>query len=252
MIPYVPSFAPAVEGHKEGQVSANDLFRAIMAHADWRVAARPGEDGQPRMAVIRKPNSGRLMEIFSGDAALEAFAEGEGEDQRPSTLLRMPGFMLFGQLEDETVHRVNMDLHTPQATHFWVEQLPLLRAWAGIAAAELALYRPQTLPNPFAVLRRFDGYHVLVRHLDGERDFVMAPDEADRALAAVCTAEDTIDELVAEVEGELEGEFEIVRLDGEELFTSLAAMPLGGVVFNPLTHLAPVALAAAAIPRILD
>jgi len=222
-----------------------------MAHPTWAVVAEEEGHGQLKLGVLRKPNGGRIMEIFSSEETLDRFCETESEE-RPKKMLQLAGFQLFSTLADEAVHRINLDLHSPHATHFLVDQIPLLRAWAEVSTAEMALAAPDRLSNPFAVLRRFDGFNVVVRQSGPDRDLVMAPDPEGRMLAAVFTAEDTVDEFIREVADDLGGALEIERLSGQALFEWFQQIPLDGIVFNPLTHLPPIAVSAAIGDRVLE
>lgn len=244
------SFPNAVERFKAGHLTDGDLYRTIMAHPTWAVVAEESTHGELRLGVLATPNGGRILELFSSEEALATFCDAEGE-KRPSRMLQLSGFQLFSTLADESVHRINLDLHSPHATHFLVDQIPLLRAWAEVVTVELALASPDRLSNPFGVLRRFDGFNVVVRQSGPHKDLVMAPDAGGRSLAAVFTAEDTVDEFIKEVADELGGALEIERLSGQKLFEWFAQIPLDGIVFNPLTHLPPIAVAASIGERVL-
>jgi hypothetical protein len=245
------SFPEAVDRFKAGDLSDADLYRTIMAHPTWAVVAEKGDPGELKLGVLRKPNGGRILELFSSEETLDRFSSTEDED-RPARMLQLAGFQLFSTLADEAVHRINLDLHSPHATHFLIDQIPLLRAWAEVVTVEIALSAPDRLPNPFAVLRRFDGFNVVVRQSGPDRDLVMAPDPEGRMLAAVFTAEDTVDEFIRDVADELGGALEIERLSGQALFEWFAQIPLDGIVFNPLTHLPPIGVAASIGERILE
>lgn len=245
------SFPDAVERFKTGHLSDGDLYRTIMAHPSWAVVAEEGADGELRLGLLATPAGGRILELFSTEEAVDRFAEAE-DVPRPSRMLKLSGFQLFSTLGDDSVHRINLDLHSPHATHFFIDQIPLLRAWAEVVTVELALASPDRLPNPFAVLRRFDGFNVVVRQSGPHKDLVMAPDGAGRNLAAVFTAEDTVDEFIKEVADDLGGALEIERLSGQKLFEWFAQIPLDGIVFNPLTHLPPIAVAASIGERVLE
>lgn len=245
------TFPEAVARFKAEHITDADLYRTIMAHSSWAVVAEEAEGHALRLGVIATPNGGRILELFSSEESLDLFCVTEKED-RPTRMLQLAGFQLFSTLEDEAVHRINLDLHSPHATHFLVDQIPLLRAWAEVVAVEMALAAPERLPNPFAVLRRFDGFNVVIRQSGPDRDLVMAPDPDGRLLAAVFTAEDTVDEFIKEVADDLGGALEIERMSGQALFEWFQQIPLDGIVFNPLTHLPPIAVSATIAERILE
>ena len=243
-------FAAAVSAYRAGDISEGDLYRTIMAWPAWRVVAQRADDGATMLGVLTDPRGLRVLELFSDDEAWQAFRERESEAW-PDRMLQMAGHELFSTLADELVQRINLDLHSPHATHFFEQQIPMLRAWAEVVTVELALAVPDRVGDPFGVLRRFDGYNVLVETRAAERAMVLAPDDHGRTLAAVFTADDTVDEFVAAMSASLDGRLEIERVAGAELFAMLGRMALDGIVFNPLTHLPPVALSASVIERIL-
>lgn len=245
-------FPQAVAAFKAGDISDANLYRTIMAWPAWIVPttdAGPGHPGLP-IVVLTDHRGWKVMELFSDQAALDTFRE-RVDDEPPGEVVRLAGFHVFSTLADEAVQRINLDLHSPHATHFFEQQIPLLRAWADVVAVELALTVPERIGDPFATLRRFDGYNVLMRQGAAEKGLVMAPDTHDRTMAAVFTADDTVDEFIGAVGDELDGELSIERMDGETLFGLLDRLPLDGIVFNPLGHLPPVALAPTVIERIL-
>jgi hypothetical protein len=237
------TFPNAVSAYKAGELSDADLYRTIMAWPQWLVARDPEDPGDAgvRLAILRDPQGFGAMEIFSDQAALDAFVERE-DTHLPGRVAEVPGYRIFGHPQVAALHRVNLDMHSPHATHFYEQQLPMLGAWARITEVELALTVPDRFGDPVDVIRRFDEYRVLVQRDGGSRGLVMAPDSRGRSLAAIFTADDLIDAFVAEVEGDLEGALEIEHKTGVELFGELAPLGLDGVVFNPLTHLPPVAL----------
>ncbi len=245
------TFPEAVARFKADHISDADLYRTIMGHHSWAVVAEEADGHALRLGVIATPNGGRVLELFSSDKALDLFCITEKEE-RPEKMLQIAGFQLFSTLEDEAVHRINLDLNSPHATHFFYDQIPLLRAWAEVVSVEIALAAPERLPNPFAVLKRFDGFNVVIRQSGPDRDLVMAPDPEGRMLAAVFTAEDTVDEFIKEVADDLGGALEIERMTGQALFEWFKQIPLDGIVFNPLTHLPPIAVGAAIGERILE
>ncbi len=248
--PYDLAPRAAFEAYREESLTENDLLRVITGHRAWRVVAETSDDGRAALGVIVQESGGRILELFSDDAAVDTFVDTQGDGVRP-VLREMDGPTLFSAMPDDLAHRINLDVGSQHAFRYKADQIPLLRAWADVATVELALLDPERFANPFAVLRR-GTYRVLIRTLGDERDWVMAPDAHDRLLAAVFTADDTVDAFIAEVERELDGELEIVSQPGTDLFRALRELPVDGVVFNPLTHLRPVALSAAVFGKVLE
>jgi hypothetical protein len=251
MHPYDLTPREAFAAYRDDALSENDLLRAITGHAAWRVMAETTPDGRDALGVIVQERGGRLLELFSDAEAVATFVATQGDGVEP-VLREVDGPTLFSRLPDDIAHRINLDLGSTHAFRYKGEQIPLLRAWAEVATVELALLAPDRFANPFAVLRRGESYRILIRKLGDERDWVMAPDAHDRTLAAVFTADDTIDAFIAQVESELEGTLEIVTQSGTDLFRAVDALDVDGIVFNPLSHLRPVALSAAVASKVLE
>ncbi|MFT6628785.1 MAG: hypothetical protein ACJA1R_002059 [Flavobacteriales bacterium] len=238
----------AIAQYQDKSLSEGDLLRAIMSHPTWTFASTE-KDGRPALGVLVREDGGRVLELFSDDDALGVFRATHNEQHE--TWHALEGHLLFAALGEQDAHRINLDPASEHAFRYQFDQLGLLRAWANVAAVELALLAPERFANPFAVLRRFAEYHVLLR-LDGEnRDWVLAPDQHERMLAAVFTAPDTADEFVTAMSEHIDGELVLDMVSGEDLFRSLQQYQFDGVVMNPLSHLPPVALSTAVAEKVL-
>ncbi len=233
---------------RDGALDGDGLLRSIMSHARWLVPG-DGDYGPRRVAVLSTPEGGRIVEIFSDDEALSAFARREGS--RPD-VFELPGHALFGALAATSVDRIKIDVHEGHHFSYGRDQLPLLAAWAERVRTEVALYEPDRVHDPLRVLWQHPEYLVPVHHVEGDAELVFAPDDDERALAALFTADDVATEFVEAMTPWVEGELELVRQKGEAVFRMLGALDIDGVVFNPFTSLPARALDAAVIPRILD
>lgn len=256
--PYELTPRAAISAHRRGEsdaptdsgeLSADDLLRALLGHPSWRVPTEV-RDGRDAIGVLVRPDGGRILELFSDDQALATFSERE-PDHAPSQWRALPGYSIFAHADDAFTHRVNIDVYSEHAFRYQHDQLPLLRAWSHVVMAELALYDPERFANPFAVLRRVPEWRLLLR-VDGEqRDWVFAPDRHGRSLAAVFTASDTIDAFIDAVGDQLDGTLEIVTQTGDELFGALQQLPIDGLVVNPLGPLPPRALSIGVAEQVL-
>lgn len=248
-----PSFAQIaqlVERYRSGKLTENDFLRNVIAFPSWRVCAqRQGEEAY-RIATVVTPEGGRILELFSSSEAWESFRERE-QEHREDDFLQAPGFHIFSQLKGVSIDRVNFDLHSPHAFHYKGEQVALLNQWTQVVEAELALARPELFQNPFGILRRFPSFWVALRKVGAERDLVLAPDSTERNLAAIFTAPDTAAEFLGAVDID-EGELELVMQSAAELFAELRHMPLDGMVFNPLSHVPPVALNIRVLEQLVE
>ncbi len=243
-----------IAAFKAEKIEKPRLYRGLMHHPSWRAPGGRGERGL-ELGVLKTPE-GRILEIFSDAHALKVMEDrGEALSTR-RVVLR--GHEVFGAMPD-VVDRINIDPLSPHTFHFVGDQIPMLRAWASIAALEEALQAPERLEDPVGMLARFEHFHVVVvgdGEPDEQHDFVLAPDSHDRRLAAIFTSEDLALEFI-EALGVVErkgqsAQLLVLRQAASALFPKIRAMGLEGMVFNPMTSLPPRALAPGLIDKILE
>jgi len=245
---YALPFRDAVAAYQAESTPTAALFRAIMAHPAWLVAGEHGPDGL-RLAVLNPNGRGRILELFSDDAAVAAF-EATAEGPVQSGRVTLAGHALFSGLAEGAVDKIRFDPLSHHGISYVADRLPLLVAWARIVRVELALYAPASLPDPLGALAHHDDYKVVVVQDAGDDELVLAPDASGRALAAVFTAEDTAAAFVKAMAEDTGERFEVRSRAGGPLFGRLDGMGLDGLVFNPLSHLPARALGAAVLPRL--
>lgn len=233
---------------RDGVLDGDGLLRSVMSHSRWLVPGE-GDEGPRRVAVLSTPEGGRIVEIFSDEEALDVFARREGS--RPE-VFELPGHALFAALAASSADRIKIDVHDRHHFSYGRDQLPLLAAWAERVRTEVALYEPERVNDPLRVLWQHPEYLVPVHHVEGDAELVFAPDDEERALAALFTADDLATEFIEAMTPWVEGELDLVRQKGEAVFRMLAALDIDGVVFNPFTSLPPRALEASVVPRIVE
>ena len=81
----------------------------------------------------------------------------------------------------------------------------------------------------------------MVEDEEGRLHIALAPDQQQRALVAIFTAEDTAQRFLQAV-GDRLGKIHMDLIDGEKLFTQLNLLPLEGLVFNCYGPVATLAL----------
>ncbi len=228
------------------------FYRGLMNHPTWSLAGERTASGQLQLGVLRPQGGGKILEIFSGPDATQAFEQAHGEPVAQPQM-HLVGHELFGMLSDGLVDRLNIDPGSPHTFHFLRNQLGLLRRWAQTVALECSLQDPNAVPNPLGLLASFEHYHLVVLPGQGEQySLVLAPDSRGRSLGAIFTSEDAAVEFGQAIAKELGRSPEVREVAARPLFERLKAMTLQGLVFNPLTDLPPRALSAAIIDPILQ
>ena len=102
-------------------------------------------------------------------------------------------------------------------------------------------------------LRDFATYHVpLIRTPDGSSHIALAPDAQGRKLAAIFTAEDTLQEFLRIAKDALGENIIIDITPGYKLFEYLRDLPIEGVVFNCNGPIAPCAITLQMVNMILN
>ncbi|MBN1954246.1 MAG: hypothetical protein JW900_04260 [Anaerolineae bacterium] len=127
---------------------------------------------------------------------------------------------------------VNVNPFTALAIHYKQHQLPMLLRWAKAVELELALHDPAMADQLFALLRDFAHYQIVLRQVGEGYQMVLAPDDQGRRLAAVFTADDTLDAFMAWAAPQFDFQPLILTLGGRDLFAQLRNAPVDGVVFD--------------------
>lgn len=238
----------------DGRLDGDALLRAVVSWPHWRVRGVERAGDTSRVPVLVTPDGYRVLECFSDEDALRDFEERPDvaplEGLGDVTVFR--GDVLFGALSSRDVMRVSIDQHSPHGLSYQGPRVDELARWAAIARAEAALLDPDRVPDAVRVLVEFEHWHVVLRAGPGSgpASMVLAPDE-HRALGAVFSAPDTAAAFVAHATDALPGELRTEIVNGRDLFATLEAMRLDGVVFNPLGPLPARAFHASLFPRVL-
>ena len=126
----------------------------------------------------------------------------------------------------EHIDVVNINPYSPQEVHYTKEQIPRLRTWARTVKTEMALESANSSMRGYSTIRNFDRYFFI---MEDEQYVTLAPDGRGRKLAAIFTAEDTLDLFL---ERNPKPNRRPVPINGESLFVAIQKMPLDGMVFN--------------------
>ncbi|MCS7080450.1 MAG: SseB family protein [Chloracidobacterium sp.] len=227
----LPDARTAVREHLAGRLTHAALFRSLMAHSDWHVPVHAATDGEATVMTFVDAAGERWIKVFTDLSAVEAWAEQFG-DELDGRCIVTSGMNLFGALEDD-LGGVEINPGLPESVHYRRQHIPLLRQWARITELESALETIDTGETPLGLLRDYDAYVIVLKRVGPDSaHLVLAPDDNGRALAAVFTAEDTLAAFFDRVLSSADFEPIPVRINGQQLFAQLQALPLDGLVFN--------------------
>ena len=209
-----------IRGHLAGKVSGNTLIRAVM-DTEWHIETTFGQ-GEFQVAEHLTPE-GRWSELYSSRERCPA-----------QTTTTVAGAWYFRTLFWQVVG-VTLEKDHPEAIHWRKDQMDLLRRWGKAVHIERVLLGTAG-DDVFAqdhLFRSFDGWSV-VTTLGAGAQMVLAPDDQGRHLAAICTAPDCLEAFVERYVRKLGVPFGTAELSSATLYTTLRAMPIDGIVFNPL------------------
>lgn len=231
----------------------NALLRSVMTWSSWWIHGADVAPGVLRLPLLVDPAGQRILEVFSDEQAARDFAAREWGDAGPAPAhVEVVGWDLFGAIEPGTVARVSFDQHSEHAFNYQGDATEVLAAWAAIARVEAALKQPDTVDDALSVVADFNAWVCVMARRQDEHELVFAPDSRGRVLAALFTAEDCAREFIDAVAEDLEAdEVHTLRYAGADIFGLLRPMQLDGIVFNPLSHLQPVALSANVLERLV-
>lgn len=227
----------AIRSFQAGELDEEGLLRALLSWPTWRVRVEDASAERPRIALLRTPTGGRLLELFSDDEAVDVFARNEG-DIGDAQWRETPGWELLTMLDLEVIDRVNFDLHSPHRLYYNRDAVPSLRRWARTLRTEHVLAAPEASPDALGTIVAHPAWYVLLARPAGagegaEHAMLLAPDAGDRSIAAVYTAPDLARQAIDHYAQWMEDPIEVISYPPQELFALLAGMRLDGLVFNP-------------------
>ncbi|MBX7220806.1 MAG: SseB family protein [Blastocatellia bacterium] len=220
----------AIERFRQGTLSEAALFRSLMAFDGWFLPTQTDSDGAPSIVSFQSGEGRRRLLIFTDEDAIETCLDQESLEFGDQCLLTN-GTELFWSVENSFA-TIEINPHSPAEMVFVSEQIPKLKQWARSVMVETALSTVDVEETPLGFLKDFDGYIVVLRKVGDGAQMVLAPDNQGRQLAAVFTAEDTLEAFLLDILSVTEFEPLPIRLNGNKLFRQILEMPVEGVVFN--------------------
>jgi hypothetical protein len=213
--------------NQEPSIHFSDVLRALVTHETWWI---PSRDGQP---ILNQRDDETHLNLYSSSDITEGIAQAGIEFIEQST------HWVFSNIPN--VASIIIDAHTEHAL-----QIPnvyisnLLRMYQALGLENHL--STMTEANWMTPIRDFQHYLLpLVEDEQGRLHMALAPDQQQRALVAVFTAEDAAQRFL-QAAGDRLGKIHMDLIDGEKLFTQLNLLPLEGLVFNCYGPVATLAL----------
>ena len=228
-----------INAYLNERIGYRDMLRKLISYKQWLVPVLQ-QDGEQRPNLVRH-NEQIFLLVYSS-----------AEQVPPNTTtMTIDGNWLFSQLESP-IDTLVIDPQAPYALQFPKEKFSTLKEWAQTLYIESLLEKEEFDAHTLKELLEFQGYFIpLVESESGVRHITLAPDQQQRKLAAVFTAEDALSLYVQNAQGALGKQLLIDRPEGKKLFAYLLQLPIEGIVFNCYGPGTPRALAKESLQSLL-
>ncbi|MCL5274134.1 MAG: hypothetical protein M1434_05215 [Chloroflexi bacterium] len=219
----------AMQQTLDGKLGGPALLRRFMAHDDWLVPVEVDAEGRQRAVLIKDTAEQRFQLVFSDEQAYQDGGKVLGTAVLGERSIQMNGRDLFADLSDDP-DVISINWGSPPELFFKKAQFPSLRRWARAVRVEQTLASPR--PD-LSLLKHFDAYYIVLQKVEGGYALTLTPDKHDRKIAAVFTAEDTLEAFLNDQRaGQINFEPVTRSIPGEHLFDDIKDLPLDGIAFN--------------------
>ena len=219
----------AIQQTLDGKQGGPALLRRFMTHDDWHVPIHVDAAGKQLPVYIKDTDDQRFALYFTDEQGYQDGRAAIGAELMGERVLRLTGRALFVELSDDA-DIISINWNSPPQIFFKKAQVPALRRWAQAVNVEHTLMSPT--PD-LSLLKRHDAYYIVLQKIPEGFALVLAPDAHERKIAAVFTAEDTLDAFLKDGRnGKFEFEPVTRTIPGQQLFEDLRDMPLDGISFN--------------------
>lgn len=202
--------------NQDSTVQFSDIIRVICQHNEWLI---PSKDGQP---VLNQQDDEVHLNLYSD---FEIFNTGVAEVEP----IRRSNDWLFANFPD--VNSIIIDAHSDYALQIPKQYFANLIRMFKAQRIEQCLSE-QNNENWLFTLKDFPYYLLpIVNDHQGLSHIALAPDQQQRSLAAIFTAEDCAQRYMQAV-GDKLGNVTMDLIEGTKLFHHLDMLPLNGLVFN--------------------
>ena len=235
--------------YNQKKISFRYLLRQLINFDEWIIPTQPGSD-EP-IPSLWKNDDIVWLAVFSSEENFQQKVQ-QGSNEPNTNFMKVDGRWLFSVLENP-ISAMVIDPQDSHAIQFDSKMFPKLVQWAMAIKVERILSGEASREKSMSILRNFDGYHIpLIQTEDGNSHIALAPDAQGRKLAALFTAEDTLQAFLQIAKDALGANLIIDVTNGEKIFEYLRDLPLDGVVFNCNGPIAPCAISMQMVNMILS
>jgi len=219
----------ALQSLHQQQMHPNIVLRVLVYQPTWLMPARTEEDGTLSLFSFSENDNSSSLRIFSDE-----------ESFKTSAALEPVRYQNIKLREVNTDEIIKMLQQIPMLTRLVINHGDLFEASYDKSQFPLIcnLFEARRVESFLLghgddkqiILKQFPSFWVLLRTVPEGQELILAPDNQNRRLAAVFTAQDTANEALAEL-----GEEAVVvqQWSGEQVFGYLATREdLLGIVFN--------------------
>jgi hypothetical protein len=213
----------------DGALGSPALLRRFVSHNDWHVPVEISPDGNRHTLFVKDSANQRFLLFFTDERSYQAGAAVIGRELIGESLMHLSGVDAFASVSDDA-DIVAINWGAPPEIFFKRAQFASLRRWSRAVRVE------QTLASPtpdLKLLKHFDAYYIVLQKVEGGYALTLTPDKQDRRIAALFTAEDTLQAFLQDQRGGQINFEPITRtIPGEHLFDDLKDLGLDGITFN--------------------
>ena len=234
------------------QINGTQLIRRLVSYDKWNVPISEAAAVEmlntnyaSKIMYHQAPDGTKKLLLYTDAESYAQSVAGITPAVAPQHFLTTTGKWIFQHIIGE-FKEILINPQTPTFISYQGLQIDLLHATASSVEIDeyLALLRQGTGPEgSVRSVGEYRAYSIAIRKLDGQTSICYAPDDKQRKLIAVFTADDAFEAYYYRLPESIPGEVSRVRIPGRQLFPHLQEQTADGIVFNCCGPSKPVAFA---------
>lgn len=237
------SIVQALQLFQQEQISFARLIRHIVQQDTWFL---PAKDGQP---ILRQSKAKRFLSFYSCADFLQQ-EDLYGNDAFEIEVLEKSGYWIAEHLPEADA--IVIDPNQEHAMQIPQQYFGQIQQMQQAMQLEFHLQNDMQSAQIKEILLNHPSYFLgIVQDEQGRNNLTLAPDNQNRPLVAVFTAQDCLENFIQAANGML-GNIQMDMLSGIQLFTQLSLLPIEGLVLNCYGPVPPTALRKEFIEQLLQ
>lgn len=242
----------AIREWQNKQIDGTQLIRRLVSYDKWNVPISEaaamemlGTNYASKIMYHQAPDGTKKLLLYTDAESYAQSVAGIKSADAPQHFLTTTGTWIFQNIIGE-FKEILINPQTPTFISYQGPQLNTLYCMASALEIDeyLALLRKDA--GSEGSVRRvgeYLAYSIAIRKLNGQTSICYAPDDKERKLIAVFTADDAFEAYYYSLPENIPGEVSRVRIPGRQLFPHLREQTADGIVFNCCGPSKPVAFA---------